>query len=177
MPQVTCALRELPQLWAALQHTSDRRQSLLCRISSKGCFRHNAQLASYSKDISKSQSRSQQPFLPHRAAWNPSHPPLAKTTAGIKHFPRAAPLQHLTITPCSGRGGHSGWHSPGGRQHGVTGRLQHPEGIANRLHQPAGRLVSGVTRKPPEPIHGRRRNVNKHGGLQDTWYPGQGRQR
>lgn len=37
-------------------------------------------------------------------------------------------------------------------------------------------LMFGVTRRPPEPIHGRRRNVNKHGGLQDTWYQGQGRQ-
>lgn len=31
----------------------------------------------------------------------------------------------------------------GGRSTGVTGRLQHPEGIANRLYQPAGTRVWG----------------------------------
>lgn len=113
---------------------------------------------SYPKDIPKQQSCSppEEPDIPN-VLLSPKQRQALNTPQGTSPEPPWSSREALRDT---------GWHGQ------TTAPSRH------RWQAPLYRgwdSLPGLTWRPPEPIHGRRRNVNKHGGLRDTWCQRQGR--
>lgn len=154
---MSCAHRKLSQLLCNTHQPKGSHCFARPALKAGSGARH-----SYPHDIPKQQSCSspEQPDIP-------SIPLLPKQRQALNTLQGTSPEP-----PWSGREGARGVPAPGAAGHRAA-----PADYSTQQAPPyrGWDSLPGVTWRPPEPIHGRRRNVNKHGGLRDTRYQRQGR--
>lgn len=82
-----------------------------------------------------------------------------------------SPKQRQATTPKTLQGSPAEPPAPAGRERGCGTRADYS---TQQAPLGRGRRCCRADAEPPEPILGTRKNVNKHGGLRDTWYRRQG---